>query len=95
MFFMNKLYLLQLSDESTINVTVCKCDNPPGDSFSTTFYVPPNTIDFGTVFSKFNLKDNAAVFATVICLIVVYLLICIWAFKQDKKDHERVCTYLI
>jgi Ca2+/H+ antiporter len=54
-----------------------------------TFYVPPNTIDFSTVFTKFNLTDNAAVFSTMICLVVVYLLICVWALRQDKKDIDR------
>ena len=82
--------LFQLSEQSTINETICDCINPPGNSFATTFYVPPNTIDFGSVFSKFDLTNNAAVFSTVICLIIVYMLIVVWAFRQDKQDHERV-----
>jgi hypothetical protein len=64
--------LFQLSEQSTINETICDCINPPGNSFATTFYVPPNTIDFGSVFSKFDLTNNAAVFSTVICLIVYF-----------------------
>jgi len=70
--------------------TVCECSNPPGNSFATTFYVPPNTIDFSSVFSKFDLKDNAAVFATVISIIILYLIINIWAYRQDKMDPDRV-----
>ncbi|XP_076075490.1 polycystin-1-like protein 2 isoform X1 [Mytilus galloprovincialis] len=79
----------QLSSASTINETVCECSNPPGNSFSTTFYVPPNTIDFGSVFEKFDLKNNAAVFATVVSLVLLYILLCVWAFRQDRKDHKR------
>ena len=75
--------------------TVCDCTNPPGNSFATTFYVPPNTIDLSAVFSKFDLKDNAAVFSTVICLLIIYILICVWAFRQDKKDIRRVSSRII
>ncbi|CAG2234855.1 PKD1L2 [Mytilus edulis] len=85
-----------VSSSSTINETVCECFNPPGNSFATTFYVPPNTIDFGSVFNKFDLKNNAAVFATVISLVIIYLLICVWAFRQDRTDHLRwALSYLI
>ncbi|CAG2251689.1 PKD1L2 [Mytilus edulis] len=79
----------QLSSASTINETVCECSNPPGNSFATTFYVPPNTIDFGSVFEKFDLKNNVAVFATVVSLVLLYILLCVWAFRQDRKDHAR------
>ncbi|CAC5393778.1 PKD1L2 [Mytilus coruscus] len=86
----------KLSSSSTINETVCECSNPPGNSFATTFYVPPNTIDFGSVFDKFDLKNNAGVFATVISLVLVYLLICVWAYRQDRADHQRwALSYLI
>ncbi|XP_076075594.1 uncharacterized protein LOC143046351 [Mytilus galloprovincialis] len=79
----------QLSAASTINETVCECTSPPGNSFATTFYVPPNTIDFGNVFEKFDLKNNAAVFATVVSLVLLYILLCVWAFRQDRKDPTR------
>ncbi|CAC5416734.1 PKD1L2 [Mytilus coruscus] len=79
----------QLSIASTINETICECSSPPGNSFATTFYVPPNTIDFGSVFEKFDLKNNAAVFATVVSLVLLYILLCVWAFRQDRKDHTR------
>ncbi|XP_076075372.1 polycystin-1-like protein 2 isoform X3 [Mytilus galloprovincialis] len=86
----------KLSSSSTINETVCECSNPPGNSFATTFYVPPNTIDFGSVFNKFDLKNNSGVFATVISLILVYFLICVWAYRQDRADHHRwALSYLI
>ncbi|CAG2212910.1 PKD1L2 [Mytilus edulis] len=79
----------QLSVSSTITETVCECSSPPGNSFATTFYVPPNTIDFGSVFEKFDLKNNAAVFATVVSLVLLFILLCVWAFRQDRQDHTR------
>jgi polycystin 1L2 len=55
--------------------------------FGTDFYVPPNTIDFSTVFGKFkNLSENAAVFATIVSLIGVYLIMCVFARVKDKND---------
>ena len=82
--------VFQVSNSSTISETICECSSPPSNNIATTFYVPPNTIDFGTVFQKFNLTDNAAVFSTVICLIVLYLIICVWAMRQDRRDKEKV-----
>lgn len=90
-----KIFIFQVSSSSNFSETICVCSNPPGNNFATTFYVPPNTIDFGTVFQKFNLKDNAAVLATIISLIVLYLMICIWAFRQDRKDIERVSISIL
>ncbi|CAC5378675.1 PKD1L2 [Mytilus coruscus] len=85
----------QPSSESTVNETVCLCSNPPGNNFATTFYVPPNTIDFSSVFSKFDISNSAVLF-TVISIIVLFLLISIWAFRQDKKDPEKwAISYLV
>jgi polycystin 1L2 len=69
--------------------TVCDCTNPPGNSFATTFYVPPNTIDFSSVFSKFDISNSAVLF-TVVGLIVLFIIISIWAYRQDRKDPEKV-----
>jgi len=57
--------------------------------FATTFYVPPNMIDFSAVWAKFD-PTNAAVYGTIIALLVVYILGCIWARREDKKDFDRV-----
>lgn len=59
-------------------------------TFGTDFYVPPNTIDFSTVFSKFaKLNENAAVFATVISILGVYLIVAILVRYLDKRDLVR------
>jgi polycystin 1L2 len=70
---------------STFKVTECLCYHLT--TFGSDFYVPPNTIDFSNVWAKFkNLSDNAAVFATIISLIGLYIIIAIWARYTDKKD---------
>ncbi|XP_078674701.1 polycystin-1-like protein 2 [Branchiostoma floridae x Branchiostoma belcheri] len=56
-------------------------------SFGADFIVPPNSIDFSTVFAKFaNLSDNAAVFSTVIVMFGVYFIVVFFARKADKRD---------
>lgn len=66
-------------------MTECLCYHLT--TFGTDFYVPPNTIDFSTVFGKFkSLSENAAVFATVISILGVYVLCAIYVRYKDKKD---------
>ncbi|KAL5019308.1 hypothetical protein ScPMuIL_005030 [Solemya velum] len=79
----------EVSEDSDLLETVCICKDPPGMTFATTFFVPPNTIDFSTVFTKFDLLSNGAVFGTVVGLICLYIIILIWAKYKDKKDSEK------
>eukprot|EP00058_Branchiostoma_floridae_P027767 XP_002613258.1 hypothetical protein BRAFLDRAFT_68223 [Branchiostoma floridae] len=56
-------------------------------SFGADFIVPPNSIDFSTVFAKFaNLSDNAAVFSTVIVMFGLYFIVVFFAMRADKRD---------
>jgi hypothetical protein len=56
-------------------------------TFGTDFYVPPNTIDFNTVFTKFaSLSDNPTVFSTVVTLIGLYVIFAVMARYKDKQD---------
>jgi polycystin 1L2 len=79
-----------LSSETNGLETVCDCKNPPGDNFATSFFVPPNSIDFSTVFDKFDIIGNGAVFGTVTAIIVLYLIGLVVARRFDKKDQEKV-----
>ncbi|KAK3090920.1 hypothetical protein FSP39_015723 [Pinctada imbricata] len=64
----------------------CNCGGTKGMTFGNTFYVPPNTIDFSTVFLKFSPQDQAAVLATFSVVIVFYIILMLWGRHQDKKD---------
>lgn len=69
--------------------TQCLCTHLT--SFGSDAVVPPNTIDFTNVWAKFNnLGENAAVFSTIISLIVLYIIMVIWARHMDKKDLIKV-----
>ncbi len=69
--------------------TECLCTHLT--TFGSDFYVPPNTIDFKTVFKKFKkLHENAAVFSTVIAIFGLYILAAIWARRKDNQDLIKV-----
>ena len=62
----------------------------PTSIFSAEFFVPPNTINFATVFAKINIADNPAVFSTVVTFVGVYLLMLLWARRADAGDTKKV-----
>uniref|UniRef100_UPI00358F9524 uncharacterized protein n=1 Tax=Myxine glutinosa TaxID=7769 RepID=UPI00358F9524 len=49
----------------------------------------PNTIDFNTVWAKFDLTNNAAVFGTVITIVCTYILLGLWVRRADVRDHKK------
>lgn len=62
-------------------------------TYSAGFKVPKvNTINFAYVFANFSslLASNPATFATVIALVVLWVLLSIWARRADRKDVEKV-----
>ncbi|XP_062608038.1 polycystin-1-like protein 2 [Saccostrea cucullata] len=76
---------------SDLNNTVCRC---VGDTISTSFYVPPNMINFLTVWGKFD-ASNAAVYGILAVVFVIYIILLIVLRRKDKKDsHRRVVTFL-
>uniref|UniRef100_UPI00358F0E2E polycystin family receptor for egg jelly-like n=1 Tax=Myxine glutinosa TaxID=7769 RepID=UPI00358F0E2E len=52
-------------------------------------FIPPNSIDFSTVFSKFDLANNGVVFGVIVAIVVIYVLLSIWARKKDRRDHLK------
>ena len=53
--------------------------------------VAPNPIDMGAVFEGLkNLGDNLGVLIVILTLWLVYVLLCVWARKKDKKDEIDV-----
>ena len=57
----------------------------------TSFFIPPNTIDFVHVFGHVtSLADNASVLAVLIAVFLLYLMLAVWARRQDVKDKFTV-----
>ncbi|KAL8594137.1 hypothetical protein ACOMHN_047877 [Nucella lapillus] len=77
-----------VSGQSDAHVTVCECENPPGLTFASSFFLAPTTIDFSSVFAKFDIT-NAAVYGTLIGLALVWVLALLWARRKDRRDKER------
>jgi len=74
---------------TTLKSTECLCRHLT--TFGSDFYVPPNTINFKTVFTKFKkLHENVAVFTTVIVIFGLYIIAAIWARRKDKQDLIKV-----
>ncbi|XP_070533290.1 polycystin-1-like protein 2 isoform X1 [Ptychodera flava] len=80
-----------VSDKTNSTYTECLCNHLT--SFGAGYFTPPNSIDFGTVFKKFeDLGSNAAVFSTVISVLVVYFICVFFARRADKSDRLRWAT---
>ncbi|XP_069123241.1 polycystin family receptor for egg jelly-like [Argopecten irradians] len=79
---------------STMNETICRCNDEAGNIFATTFFVPPNAIDFSGVWAKFD-PANAAVYGTLAALLFCYVLVCVWARRYDKKDQVKWTTHFL
>ncbi|KAH9518594.1 hypothetical protein Btru_005726 [Bulinus truncatus] len=85
----NRKLLFQVGPLTTKYKTQCLCNHLT--SFGTDAVVAPNTIDFNNVWAKFaNLSENAAVFATVISVICLYLVLVVVLRHFDKLDLIKV-----
>lgn len=85
--------VFQVSLSSTLEETVCNCDNP-GDTSTmtvgTTFYVPYNKIDFAAVDETFQAIGRGPVIGVMIASVVLYFLLVAWAWREDIKDQYKV-----
>lgn len=81
--------ILQVSHKTTLSQTECYCSHTT--TFSQNWFVPPNKIDFKTVFTKMkNLGDNLAVLLTLILIALLYIILLIVARHYDLKDIQKV-----
>jgi len=78
----------QVGPLTTIARTQCLCTHLT--SFGGDVYVPPNTIDFNTVFTAEKFLESMPVFGTVAGMIGIYILLIVWARHMDKRDIARV-----
>jgi len=87
--------VLQVGSTSTFSAIKCECLKMSSDvqTFASGFTMPKiNMIDFKHVFNNFAslVRANPAVLATIISILVVYVLGLVWARYIDKKDIEKV-----
>ncbi|XP_032832766.2 uncharacterized protein LOC116955660 isoform X2 [Petromyzon marinus] len=89
--------LMQPHRDSTPENIICMAEqNIPGFPptileplfIGASFFVPPNSIEFNTVFTKFDLKSNGAVFATIVTVTIVYLILVVILCRCDRQDKR-------
>ncbi|XP_063447031.1 polycystin-1-like protein 2 [Mytilus trossulus] len=79
---------------SSLNETVCRCSPGAGTLFASTFAIP-NMIDFHSVWSKFDIT-NAAVYGTLIAVIVMYCIIfCVLRRLDNRDTGQCLPTFLL
>ncbi|ESP04004.1 hypothetical protein LOTGIDRAFT_156607 [Lottia gigantea] len=69
------------------NWTTCLCQQDNNQVLTaSSFFTPPNSIDFSTVFSKFDIQSQAAVLATILIITLVAILAGLWGHWRDSRD---------
>ena len=78
--------------KSNLSSVQCACGHL--SSFSSKLNVMPNTIHFDSVFTFSNFFANPVSTILVSFLWCLYILVMIWARREDKKDSEKVTIFL-
>ncbi|XP_078585401.1 polycystin-1-like protein 2 isoform X2 [Branchiostoma floridae x Branchiostoma japonicum] len=79
----------KVSPKSSLTETVCLCNHLT--MFATDAFVPPNSINFATVFSK-PLHTSGIVLSTVIFLWLILFVAMLYARLEDIKDRKKWVT---
>ena len=81
---------MQVSSESTMDAV--KFESSVMGTFSADIFIPPNTIDFASVFDNFGRKlaDSPVVLVVIIVLYVLFIIGGILAHREDREDAKRV-----
>lgn len=95
-FILSLIVLFPLQGTWNPDTAELECDCKPKKelTFANSFYVAPNKIDFSSVFLKFSPLNQAAVMATLLLIFLIYIIIVIWARRQDRKDLLKVGNYV-
>ncbi|CAH8676554.1 unnamed protein product [Schistosoma rodhaini] len=78
----------RVGPETTVQQTQCICDEL--STFTSGWFALPNSIDFNYVFANIDFNRNPTLYATEISLCIIFLLILIWARREDIKDIEKL-----
>ncbi|XP_053393015.1 uncharacterized protein LOC123564401 isoform X2 [Mercenaria mercenaria] len=80
----------EVSLSSTRSVTYCTCQNTNDTmTVGTTFYVPYNKVDFKTLDSLSDAIGRSPVIGMMIATVCVYIVLVIWAWREDLKDQYK------
>ncbi|CAH8578611.1 unnamed protein product [Schistosoma turkestanicum] len=74
--------------KTTVQQTQCICDEL--STFTSGWFELPNNINFNYVFANMDFNKNPTLYATEISICILFLLILIWARREDIKDIEKL-----
>ncbi|KAH9519474.1 hypothetical protein Btru_002802 [Bulinus truncatus] len=75
----------QCSSKKLNGSVICSCKSGTNIISAVSFNLQPNKIHFGTVFSRFDIKDQGIVFGALLSLYLIFVIVCFWARYMDKK----------
>jgi polycystin 1L2 len=59
-------------------------------AFAGGIIVAPNTIDWDFVFSNMEFSKNPTIYATMLGILLLYIIAMAWARRRDRKDLQLV-----
>ena len=83
---------VKVSPETTVTFTVCWSRHLT--AFAGGWVVAPNKIDWSFVFANASFAQNPTLYVTQMVIALVYIVLAIWARRQDKKDAIKVHQFL-
>ena len=85
---------MQAGEESNMGQVDCHCEQPTEISFSASFVVAPNSINFQFVFSNWD-PSNVGVLIACLALILLFIPCALFLRHMDKKDLLQVLSHLL
>ena len=77
------------------NNSLAQCQTNHLTEFAGGLIVLPSTIDFGKVWANAAFLKNPVIYATVICVVCLYVLLAIPTILFDKKDKRKIGITLL
>ncbi|CAF0948943.1 unnamed protein product [Adineta ricciae] len=75
---------------SQTNHYVTQCYSTHLTTFTSGFRVVPDAVNWSYVFANADFAQNKTIYLTIICVVVIYILLVIYARFKDKKDLEKL-----
>ncbi|XP_047471507.1 polycystic kidney disease protein 1-like 2 [Penaeus chinensis] len=72
------------------DLRVSRCESLHLTQFGAGLFVMPNAIDFTYTFAKIGFHDNVTIYATLIVLMVIFVVMMLWARFMDRRDVRKL-----
>ena len=72
------------------NLSQTHCCSTHLTTFAGGLQIFPPSIDFNFVFANADFQRNKTIYSTVICVTMIYIILIIYARRQDRKDLQKL-----